>query len=428
MKRFVQIAVSIFLTFLPLEALSLTDFTATLDDIFYPFADPNEGISSFRSLLIPSGGRAESLGCAFTGLADDISYMNYNPAASSVLTNTQASVFHNSWIADSSMETISATTRVGDAGFGASLQCFYVPFTEYDLFGSRTTSGYYTESVAAVNASYNLFSGYNFKGLALGGTLKSAFRGVPDYSDNDSGSVISGSGFSQSSIAFMADFGMMLRFNFAKYYASREPNFKIGLSVQNLGAAITGFGTGLCLDDPLPSSAAVGVAYNILRPITITADFRQPFSMKKDAGYEMFQLGAGVEAQITDFFAAMAGFQLKGANPRISFGAEFELNKIRINANYTLDLTSSMNPLNRISISAKIMMSDKGRAELAKRIDELYNQGVYYFSQGEYQAAIEMWEQVLELDKRFDPAILGIRSANRMLEMFQKIRDSMFLE
>ena len=428
MRRTVSLAVFFFLAVLPLKALTLTDATVFLVDIFSPFVDENEGSTSFRSLLIPSGGRAESMGGAFTGLADDISYINYNASASSLLSNSQASVFHNSWIADSNIETLSATTRLGNAGFGAAFSCFYVPFTEYDIFGTRASNGYYTESIACINASYNFLSGYNFKGLALGINLKSAFRGIPDYADDDTGEIITGSGFAQSAIAFMGDIGMMIRFNLAKFYASREPNVRIGFSVQNLGAAITNFGNGICLDAPLPSSVTAGFSYNFIKPIIISVDFRQPFALSKDMGYQMFQVGAGIEAQITDFFAAMAGFQLKGANPRFSFGAEFEINKIRVNANYTLDLTSSLNPLNRISISAKFIMGDGGRAEKIQKIDELYNLGVLYFSRGEYNDAIDVWEQVLELDKRFDPAILGIQSANRMLEMFQKIRDSMFLE
>lgn len=428
MKRFVLItSILIFFSF-QAAALALTDFTATLTDVFSPFTDSNEGRTAFRSLLIPPGGRAESMGCAFTGLSDDISYLNYNPAASSVLQNTQISFFHNAWIADSSMETLAATSRFQNLGIGAMISCFYVPFTEYDFFGARTSNGYYSETTAALNLSYNFLAGYDFKGLAAGLNLKSSLRGVPDYTDKDTGDIISMSGLSQSGIAFMADAGLMFRFNFAKFYASREPNVRIGASVQNIGVSFTGLGKKLQLDDPLPSSVALGASYNFIKPITFTLDFRQPFNMLQSSEYEMFQVGSGVEVQITDFISAMGGFLLKGANPRFSFGAEFELVKIRMNVNYTLDLTSSAAPINRISLSAKFQLGDKGRAELSHRIDELYNEGVYYFSQAEYDKAIEVWEQVLELDKRFDPAILGIKSAKSMIEMFQKIRESLFLE
>lgn len=428
MKRLTVLIFSILTLWLPVSALSLTDVSATLGSIFSPFVSSAEGATSYRSLMIPPGGRAESLGNAFTGLSDDISYLNFNPAASSVLNQTQACLYHNSWIADSNMETLSFATRIGDLGLGAGISCFYVPFTEYDIFGTRASSGYYTETTAAINASYNLFSGYNFKGLALGLTVKTSFRGIPDYADDDSGTLIKGSGFSQSGIAFMADAGVMLRFNFAKFYASRDPNVRIGISLQNIGVGLTGFGSKMTLDDPLPSCIAIGASYKIIKPVTITADFKQPFSLFPGVGYELFYLGAGVEVKITEFFSAMAGLQVKGANPRISLGAEFEVLKIRMNANYTLDLSTSLNPINRFSISAKVLLGDGGRAKLSAEIDELYNLGVYAFSQGDYNTAIMYWNQVLELDKRFDPAILGIKSANRMLEMFQKIRDSMFLE
>ena len=217
MKRFVHVACILLFFSANAGALSFTDFASGLTDIFAPFADTNEGTTSFRSLLIPVGGRAESMGCAFTGLSDDVTYLCFNPAASSVMANTQISFFHNTWVADSSMETLAITSRFNNLGLGAMISCFYIPFTEYDFFGNRASSGYYTETTAALNISYNILAGYNFKGIASGITLKSSFRGVPDFADNNTGDVIPLSGFSQSGLAVMADIGFMLRFNFAKF-------------------------------------------------------------------------------------------------------------------------------------------------------------------------------------------------------------------
>ena len=78
-------------------------------------------------------------------LSDDISFLNYNPAASSIQKETQFAVFHNSWISDSNYETIAYTTRFNNFGFGVQASCFYVPFTEYNIFGDRTAGSYYTE-------------------------------------------------------------------------------------------------------------------------------------------------------------------------------------------------------------------------------------------------------------------------------------------
>ena len=119
-------------------ALSPTDASAALGDLFEYMTDTNEGTTSFRSLLIPFGGRTESLGNAYTGLCDDISYLRYNPAAGSIQKETQVALFHNSWIADSKLETLAFTTRfknIPHLSYGGYVSCFYMPFTEYDLFG-----------------------------------------------------------------------------------------------------------------------------------------------------------------------------------------------------------------------------------------------------------------------------------------------------
>ena len=91
--------------------LSYSELDSTLSSLFYNFVDEDEGQTSFRSLLIPFGGRTESLGSAYTGLSDDIGYLQFNPGAGSIQKQSQISLFHNMWIADSKMETLAFTTR-----------------------------------------------------------------------------------------------------------------------------------------------------------------------------------------------------------------------------------------------------------------------------------------------------------------------------
>lgn len=422
----------IFLTFAfpkKLTAFSLTDATSELSQVFEGLVDDNEGSYSFPSLLIPSGGRAESLGGAYTGYASDISFINYNPAASSLQKETQFSVFHNSWIADSKLETLSYTTRFNHFGFAGQLQSFYVPFTEYNFIGERTAGSYYSETFASVNISYNFLAGYDFKGLAAGTTLKAGWRGMPDYTDKDSGSIIQNSGLEQSGLAFMADIGLMMQFNLLKIlFRSREPNFRVGLCIQNLGISITGFSNKVILDDPLPSAICLGFSYTFLPSLTITADFRQPFNLQNFLKSQTFSFSTGAVFDFTDNFSILAGFQLKGANPRISLGTEFEFYKLRLNLNYTLDLASSINPINRISLSAKIMMGDRGRAQQLAKIDELYAQGLVFYCNSEWESAIAVWEEILKIDSRYDPAILGIKSARSQMELFKKVKESLFFE
>ena len=411
-------------------ALDYSDVASALTELGYFNSNENEGATSFRSLLIPIGGRPESLGSAFTGLGDDASYINYNAAAGCILNDTQASVYHNSWIADSKMETLVYTTRIDNVGFGLQAGCLYMPFSEYNLFGDRVNASYYSETNIAANISYNFLAGYDFKGLAVGATLKSAYRSMPDYTNNDTDAIIPFSGLAQSGLAIMADLGLMMQFNFLKFFASRTPNVRIGVSVQNLGAAITGIGskTGVKLDDPLPTYFAAGMSCQFLPVITATFDVKQPFNLQNPSQYQMFSFSGGMILAFTKNFNLLLGAEFKGGNPRFSTGAEFQLTNARLNFNYSLDLTSSFNPVNRISISAKILLGDRGRAQRQKLIDELYSKGLDHYANSEWEEAIEVWQAILILNKRYDPAILGIESARAQIEMYEKVRESMFFE
>lgn len=420
----------LFQTVFFLPSLEFTDVYGSLSDAFLELIDSNEGMTVFRSLYIPAGGRAESMGSAFTGLANDIGFLEFNPAASSVLESTELAVFHNAWIADSAVETIAYTMRNRNFGWGTSLKCFYVPFTEYNIFGERASGGYYSETTATLNFAYNFLAGYDFKGLAVGFNLKASYRSVPDYSNDATMQVIEDSGLSQSAIGIMGDLGFQLRFNLAKFYISREPNFQVGLVFSNLGAAFTGFGSQseVVLDDALPTRVAFGVSYKMIRPVTVTLEFRQPINLQDISLSEQWSAGAGCSVQCTDFFSFQAGFLLSGANPRFSIGSEFLVQGFLINANYTFDMTSSINPVNRISISAKMNLGDRGRKALQDKIDALYSEGLKLYTEGKLEEAIIVWQEILNYDAGFDPAIVGIEAAEDSLNLLKSIREFQMLD
>lgn len=413
-----------------LFALDMTDVFHTLSNPFYNMVDPNEGLTSFPSLNIPCGGREESLGGAFTGLCDDICFFDYNPAASCLLQKGEAALFHNSWIADSNMETLAWADRINDFGFGAKLKCFYVPFTEYNIFGDRVAANYYSETTACVNISYNFFHGYYFKGLAVGANLKSSWRSVPDYTNNETNAIIKGSGLSQSSLGLMADLGVMLSFDALKNFDSREPNLKIGLSVLNLGAALTGFGSqsSISLDDPLPTSAAIGISYRFLKKLAFCADFRQPINLKDFSKSAKWSAGVGVDFSVTDYLSFMAGFRLKGANPRFSLGTEFKVKKFIFDINYTLDLTSSLNPINHFSLSARVALGDHGRKLKRQKCDELYTKGLDEYAKGNEDAAVKYWEDALKEDKAWTPASRWIKTVEESKKLYERVLDIQSLD
>ena len=422
-KTFLLVLLFLFFTSITVSATSPSDLTDTLADIFEGLIDENEGLTSFRSLYIPSGGKSEAMGSSFTALANDIGFFEYNPAASCQLEETELAVFHNSWISDSALETIAYTQRIGNLGYGASLRCFYVPFTEYNIFGDRVSNGYYSETVGTLNVSYNFLAGYVFKGICVGANVKTGYRSVPDYSDDDTDEVITDSGSTQSALAFMGDTGILLRFNVLKFYSARDPNFKFGLTVHNLGVIFTNFTEEIDTSESLPSYISTGISYSFIRPVTITFEFQQPFNISDLSSSESWSAGTGTSVVITPFFSMLGGFQLRGGSPRFTMGAELSVSEIIFNINYTLDMTTSTTPINRISVTAKMELGDGGRYDLQTKIDNLYSTGLHLYADGKLEEAIDVWSQILDYSPHYDPAIAGIESARASIELEERIKE-----
>jgi len=421
MRNRICTVLTIILLVLPTHsfALDISNPYSYISGILEPLIDKNEGTTTFRSLLIPGGGRSEAMGSAFSALANDISFFESNPAGSATMKNTELSIFHNSWIADSRLETASFTQRADNLGYGASIRCFYVPFTEYNTFGERVSRGYYSETLGTLNISYNFLSGYYFKGIAAGANLKAGYRSMPDYSDNN-GNLQANSGLKQSAFTIMADGGLQTRFNLLKLYNSRDPNFYIGTTFRNFGPPVLG--------EALPSVVTAGAAYKPANPVVISAEIQQPLNLLKlnESGTTIF--GAGFSIDFAKFFTFLGGIQLKGANPRISIGGEMNVNDIQFNVNYTLDMTTQIALLNRISLAAKLNLGDRGRADKQKQVEQLYIKGLTLYAQGELEDAITIWKQALAIDKHFDPATEGINTASTTLDIQRKIKEIQQIE
>lgn len=404
MRKAILFLTIFFLITLYIGADSPSDVYGEANQLFDNL-DPNTGLTAFPTLWIPMGGKYEGMATAYTAVADDIGYLEANPSASSGLKNTELAFMHNDWIADSNMEGVVYTVRFNDLGIGVGGKFLYVPFTEYNSWGERVSKGHYSETVATINGSYNFFSNYYFYGISVGANLKVAYRNVPE-------AIHPG----QSALMGMADIGALTRFNFLKFYPSRSKNFSVGAVVKNLGPPAQG--------DPLPTEATAGIAYSPIRPLTIAFDVTLPFSfMPEEAPAERISFAGGLDVTITDFLAIHSGFLYKGSNPRISLGSTIDIKKISFIINYTMDFTTQLGAVDRFSIAAKLNLGDRGRAEVQKRIDELYTAGLEEYANGNIREAIDYWNKVLEIDKDFVPAREMITTARRALELRQRMEE-----
>jgi tetratricopeptide (TPR) repeat protein len=387
---------------------SLSDY---LDSIYG--ADENTGLTAFPILNIPLGGRSEGMASAFGAVADDISFLEYNPAGSSMLSRSELAFFHNNWIADTKIEGAVFASRLKDFGFAAGAKWLYTPFTEYSALGSRVSKGYYSEAEAVLNGSYNFLPGYYFSGISLGINLKGVFRFVPDYTEDDV--ILSGSGSSQSAAMVMADLGALTRFNFLKFYDAREQNASAALTVRNLGPPAK--------DEPLPTAFSAALSYKPLRPLLFSFDLSFPLNTQNPAFSEKPYWAVGTALDISAFLSMRMGFLYKAGNFRFAVGSAVNLQKISLDFNYSLDLMTQLQSLNRVSVGIRFDLGDQGRRQKAAQVDTLYLQGLEAYAQGNYQEALFYFEEALKLSPRFDPAREALETIRRSLEVEERINN-----
>jgi tetratricopeptide (TPR) repeat protein len=85
--------------------------------------------------------------------------------------------------------------------------------------------------------------------------------------------------------------------------------------------------------------------------------------------------------------------------------------------NYNLDLSGSLNPLDKFSVQAKFDLGDSGRSARAQEVDALYLQGVEEFANGNYERALALWREVLKLDPKYLPAVDDIRTVQQTMAL-----------
>jgi hypothetical protein len=371
-------------------------------DLLQSFADSNTGLRSFPTLLIPMGGIAEGMGTAYTAMSRDASYIEYNPAGSSLLPHSELALYHHSWIADSNLEGAVYTMRFNDLGIGVGGKFLYVPFTAYNDYGASVANNYISETVGTLNVSYNFLSNYNFSGIAVGTNVKVAYRNIPD--------IASLSVYNQSALAVMTDVGAQTSFDLLKFYNARTKNFSVGLVVKNLGISTLA-------DETLPQMATAGIAWSPLRPWTVACDFNYPFSFPGQPPAEVWNIAVGTTVAMTSFLSVQGGVLMKADNPRISVGAALTLGGLALNMNYNLDLSGSLNPIDKFSVQARFDLGDAGRAARAQEAETLFLQGVEEFANGNYEKALATWQETLKLDPKYTPAIDNIRIVQQTIAL-----------
>jgi hypothetical protein len=203
----------------------------------------------------------------------------------------------------------------------------------------------------------------------------------------------------------MVDLGALTRFNLLKTYASRSKNFSVGATIRNLGPFARG--------EPLPTTASLGVAYSIIRPILLAVDVNVPFSFSRDFPPGRVNAAVGLNVNVTPFLSVQTGVWLRMDNPRFSLGLSLDLEPMSIVVNYNVDLSGGIDFYDKLSIEAKISLGDQGRAAFQARVDELFVGSINAYKDGDLEEAIDLANELLELYPEHEHARQIVEAALR---------------
>src|SRR5581483_1404764 len=264
-----------------------------------------------------------ALGSAFVGVGDDASALFFNPAGLSSLKSPEIALHHNSYLAGTFQETLSAGFPAGSLG-GLAFALDYVSWGSLDLRDTNGISqGSFTDSDVGFTAGWGVEC---LPGFSAG----VAVRGLQQKVVND------------LYVSLAGDAGVLW---------SPAKNLRLGVSYLNLGTPVAGSshagelkGGGSCLFDLSPhftlltalagawtpggvGSAQAGLEGVLDRQWSLRLGYQLPFYDDQISGFSDFTAGAGIKISSFGLDYAYLPFGSLGASHRVSLSYQFELPK-----------------------------------------------------------------------------------------------------
>ena len=118
-----------------------------------------------------------------------------------------------------------------------------------------------------------------------------------------------------------------------------------------------------------------------------------------------------------------AGLLMKAGNIRAVIGSAVSLQYISLDVNYTLDLLTQIQPLNRVALCIRFDLGDNGRKSTSDLLDQYYLAGLDAYSAARDDEARILFEKALEIDPRFEPAIEALKSLANYEQLNNRINE-----
>lgn len=255
------------------------------------------GTSGAQFLKIGVGGRATAMGGVYTGVADDISAIYWNPGGIAQIQSKEILLMQNYWFQDISHQFAAFAMPVGNIGvFGLSATLLQVKDLEKRTVDAVSSEGTFKSQDQAIALTYGRRLGEK---LTVGGNVK----------------MLSSKIDTENASAVAADVGALMK--------TGVKGLNVGLAVTNIGGKYKFIDEG----DKLPMAVKLGGGYKILNDsLTLALDviypndndllygagveyalkFGQSFDMALRTGYR-----TGVDTGGLSGLAAGVGFTIK---------------------------------------------------------------------------------------------------------------------
>lgn len=328
-----------------------------------PAGAENIGITAAPVLQLPVGARASGMGTAFTGLADDLSALHYNPAGLSVMPHRSASFMYLKGFEDQGLQHIALGGPIPFAGLvGEGFSA---------LAGSILMASHGDVEINRLNSDGSLGSSDSREaGSDMVATLAYAERiavfEVPvkqdlvrlEHSLGLSGKYIRSTLVeTYRATAFAADVGYLVR--------APDQGVGFGAAVQNIGSKLTFVSEG----DPLPLTYRAGFSWKPRLPDTMTLPARQEMTFVGDAFYLARERAArglvGVEYSAMRSWSARFGYRLN--EDFLAFTAGFGGTLGPLSMDYAWGMADSLSDTHRFTFTYRFgKVSDREREKKRK--------------------------------------------------------------
>ncbi|MCK5534047.1 PorV/PorQ family protein [bacterium] len=339
-------------------------------------AGGEEGTAGAQFLKIGCGVRAIGMGEAYSGVADDVNAIYWNPAGLNYVDNIHVYAMHTVWLEEMNYDYVAFARPFLGGVIGTSLN--YLSMSGIDKmneYGEK--EGTFSPYDVAINVAY----AREFGKVKSGINLKFIKQEIGD----------------ESATGYAVDLGLMHKF--------LEDKMQLGLAVQNLGPEITFIEESA----PLPMTIRLGVGYKLNEKIILSLDTVAPvdedisfrvgseYSFK---GIENFPIACrvGYKTNTTEDLDAFSGF---------SGGMGFILHGLEVN--YAWVPYGDLGDTHRISLGTKFggetekiekvkKISKKEKKVIIKKAEKYYVQGLELYKQKKYKQTLKQLKKVLKLN------------------------------